>query len=438
MTDKFLPQFFNALSTQGIRYSVLRNYHHLPNSTGGSDLDILINRKDSFSFFSLLSEICKNQNGKVISIINSDICPRISVLGLNGGGWGLLIDLHYDKICYRGYTILSSRNIWRNTVLYGNVYVLNQKTDAFIGLFKELLNNGTCVREYYDNFKLCARDVEFLTNVCHDIEKAELVPILLDIANRKYSTEEIKRLVRALNKIFPRRGVSFINNLKKFTRILTQPGYTIVFLGTDGSGKTSIINNIKPLLNSAFHNAVYCEHMRPNKFPSIANLTRSKAGFVYPVTNPHGSSTSSFIGSLVRWTYYMFDYTVGFYLKVWPSKAIRSCVWIFDRYYYDYLIDPKRVRIRLPIWILKFGQFVIPEPDIILCLGADAQMIHKRKPELTLCEVERQITELKLFCVNNERAIWIDTGKSINDSSSDALEAIIKVMSKRFENVKLV
>ena len=208
-------------------------------------------------------------------------------------------------------------------------------------------------------------------------------------------------------------------------------------MGTDGSGKSTIIENIKPPLIDGFHNAIYYEHMRPNKLPSIARLLGSKEEFNSPVTNPHGSKTSGFLGSLFRWSYYMLDYTFGFYLKIWPKKAIRSCVWIFDRYYYDYLIDPKRARIKLPQWIIKFGQLLIPEPDLIICLGTDAQVIHERKPELTLEEVERQVCALKKFCESHKRAVWIDTGKDIDTSTSDAIEAIINMMAKRFEALNL-
>ena len=211
----------------------------------------------------------------------------------------------------------------------------------------------------------------------------------------------------------------------------------IALLGTDGSGKSTIIENIKPPLNDAFHNAVYYEHMRPNKFPSIARLMGNKEEFTGPVTNPHGSSTSGFLGSMLRWAYYMLDYTLGFYLKIWPKKAIRSCVWIFDRYYYDYLIDPKRSRINLPKWLLKLGQFIIPEPDIIICLGTDAQAIYKRKPELPLAEVERQVDALQAFCEKHPRARWIDTGQSIEQSSRETMEYIKEVMGNRFNEVDI-
>ncbi|MDC1168143.1 hypothetical protein OAT36_04450, partial [Flavobacteriaceae bacterium] len=416
---------------------VLRNYQFLPFSTDGSDLDILINKKDSVYFYSLVKEIANANNGKIISVIDSSICPRLCVLGNKEGGWGIMIDLHYDLISYRGYTIFSNKNVWRNTFKYnGQITALNKKADSFNGLFKELLNNGICDEKYFNDFKNSSIDKVFLNEVFQDIQKPELIPILHDITNQSYSKNEIKRLVKILNRYFPRKWKESLKKYSKFSRLFKQPGFDIAFLGADGSGKSTIIEKIKPALNDAFHNAVYYEHMRPNKLPSIARLM-GKVEFNGPVSNPHSSPSSGFLGSLMRWSYYMLDYTFGFYLKIWPKKAIRSCVWIFDRYYYDYLIDPKRGRIKLPRWLLKLGQLIIPEPDIILCLGADAGEIHQRKPELPLAEVERQVLELKTFCDSHKKAVWIDTGKDIETSSNDALEVIITMMSKRFESVDL-
>ena len=438
MTNNFLSQFFNTLNTQDIQYSVLRNYQQLPQSTGGSDLDILINKKDATHFISIISEISNKYGGDIISIIPSDICPRICVLGNKIKGWGVMIDLHYDEISYRGYTILSNKNIWINTFQYNNqISALNKKADGLIGLLKELLNNGTCDEKYFNTFKNSSLDEIFLNEVFKDIQKPKVVSLLMSIENKDYSKCTINELVKGLNKFFPKKRIDIVFILFKLLRLFNQPGYSIAFLGTDGSGKSTIIENIKPILNNAFHKAVYYEHMRPNKLPSIARLFGRNEEFNTPVTNPHGSSSSGFFGSLLRWLYYTLDYTFGFYLKVWPKKAIRSCVWIFDRYYYDYLIDPKRGRISLPRWLLKVGQLIIPEPDLILCLGTDAASIHKRKPELTLKEVERQVLELREFCDAHKRAVWIDTGKDIETSSNDALEVIITMMSKRFESVNI-
>jgi len=221
----------------------------------------------------------------------------------------------------------------------------------------------------------------------------------------------------------------------KIKRLKANPGYTIAFLGTDGSGKSTLIDSIRPILNEAFHKGVYYEHLRPNKFPSIAKLLGKKEEFDGPVTDPHSKEPSGFLGSLLRWSYYLLDYTLGYMLKVFPKRASKSCVWIFDRYYYDYRIDKRRTRVNLPDWLLRLGQFIIPEPDLIICLGADPVSIHSRKPELTLDEVKRQVSVLSEFCSANKRAVWVDTGQSINQSVNDTMTAILKVMKKRFESI---
>jgi len=430
--SKFLESFFNGLNNGQVSYCVLRNYKMLPNSLGGSDLDILINKDKAEEFFSLLNKSIDLCNGKIVSVIDSNSCPRFCILGKEN--WGVMIDLHYDQISYRGYTIIPNKLIWNNTFKFKNICVLNKKTDALIGLFKELLNNGKCSEKYYNDFVTYSLDNDFLQEVFEYRHGSNIVKVLMECGSSEYSQEQISKLARYLDVEFPVKWNFYFRHFEKLNRLFKQPGFTIAFIGTDGSGKSTIIDSITPALSDAFHKAVYYEHMRPNYFPSIARLFGNKSDFNKPVTDPHGSAPSGFLGSFVRWSYYLIDYTVGYYRKVLPKKAIRTCVWIFDRYYYDYLIDPLRSRMKLPHWLFKFGQLLIPEPDLIVCLGAEAEVIHLRKPELPLPEVERQIIKLKQFCEKHERAVWINTGKNVDESSQDTFEAILEVMARRFND----
>ncbi len=441
MNNNFLPYFFEALNSQSIQYCVWGNYEGLPTSLNGSDLDILVKESNKINFKSILNDSLKIFNGKIVSYFYTQHSEHYRIAGIyEGKSWGIMIDVIYEEFYYKGKVYIPADWIWDFTTKHNDITVNDLGFSYLAGFLKELLHNGVVKDKYFLNsiaeikkkpqkyklFFISVYGESFFKLLVSEFKKQKIY-ISLSILRQKG-----KKNIGA-SKFF-----IFTNNFRKLKRLLcSSPGFTIAFLGTDGSGKSTIIEKIKPPLNDAFHNAVYYEHMRPNRYPSIARLMGKKEEFSGPVTNPHGSEPSGFLGSLVRWSYYMLDYTFGFYLKVWPKKAIRSCVWIFDRYYYDYLIDPKRGRINLPQWILKLGQFIIPEPDIIICLGADAQTIHNRKPELTLKEVERQVAELKRFCNSHKRVVWIDTGNSIEKSSTDALEAIIKVMAKRFEWVKL-
>ncbi|SHJ76338.1 Thymidylate kinase [Arenibacter nanhaiticus] len=426
----FLTDFFYTLNKTEINYCVLRNYQALPESTNGSDLDILIFNDDLELFNIFLREFVKKYNIKLVSFIQDKRCPKYCLLGVN---WGLQIDAFNKSIFFGGKELIPASVLFANTIIFQGVQVLNPKTGAVLAFLKEILNNKICNIKYITELQKQYGNTLIKTELLSQFPQ-EFVAYLNQNLN-KLDAKHCKKLYNISKKNFNRSKFSGFKN--KCNRLVKQPGFTIAFLGTDGSGKSTIIDNIKPILNDAFHNAVYYEHMRPNQIPSIARLSGKKESYSGPVTNPHGSKTSGYLGSLMRWSYYMVDYTFGFYLKVWPKKAIRSCVWIFDRYYYDYIIDPKRSRIKLPKWLFKLGQFIIPEPDIILCLGADATLIHKRKPELPLKEVERQVAELKAFCASHNRAVWIETGQSIENSSNSAIRVIINNMAVRFKSINL-
>jgi thymidylate kinase len=165
--------------------------------------------------------------------------------------------------------------------------------------------------------------------------------------------------------------------------------------------------------------------------PSIARLFGKpvKEG---PVTDPHGSKPSGFFGSFLRLSYYSLDYVLGYWLKVYPALVKQPTLYIFDRYFYDYYIDSRRGMVSLPKWLIKLYGIFIPSPDVILCLGADAEAMHARKPELPLEEVKRQVKELQAFYKSNKRAVWIDTGCSIEESVDKALEVITSRMAARY------
>ena len=430
MQIEYTREFINLINNSGINYCVLRNFKSLPRSTGKSDMDILIHEKSVNNFNKLIKQFIELHKLKLVSLIDDKYCPKYCILTTN---WGIQIDAFKKSVYFGNKEIISSAVLFENIENFKGVRVLNEKIGALLAFLKELLNNKVCKSKYILDLQNQFQNQDIDEQLLSQFSKEFIIYLNKNI--NKLDEKHCIELYRLTKDKF--RKYKFYDIINKVKRFSKQPGFSIAFMGVDGSGKSTIINNITPILNQSFHNSIYYEHMRPNKLPSIARLLGDNKEFNKPVTNPHKSKPSRFIGSLLRWFYYTIDYIFGFYLKVWPKKALRSCVWIFDRYYYDYLIDPKRSRIKLPKWILKVGQFIIPEPDLILCLGTDAPYIHKRKPELTLDEVERQVIELNKFCMNHKKAIWIDTGKDIQASSKEALDAIIKMMSKRFGSLNI-
>jgi thymidylate kinase len=438
--EYFLSNLFASLSNANIDYFVIGEYKTLPESTGDSDLDIIVTQTDSERFLSILNDLIVQNKLIVASYYINNNGYFYRILSTQKSFWGLQLDLFYKGFYYQNQEYFPVEEIKDDILLYKGVNVLDLKKAYLIGFLKEIVHKAWSKDKYIKGFvKEVSRDKEKYKLLFLHLYGKEFVEIVFaNLAEKRIKDNSAKLGQIVFKKIHKGRFSKIKNILDKASylkRVFNKPGYAIAFLGADGSGKSTIIDAVSPILNEAFHNSVYYEHLRPNKFPSIAKIMGKKEGFEVPVTDPHSKKPSGVFGSLLRWTYYLLDYTIGYGLKVFPKKAFKSCVWIFDRYYYDYRIDKRRTRVNLPGWVLHFGQFLIPEPDLIICLGAEPEAIHSRKPELPFEEVKRQVNVLSKFCHENKRAVWVDTGQSIEQSVNDTMIAISNKLGKRFDSI---
>lgn len=437
---EILEHFFRELNECKVDYFVIGDYFDLPNYSGRTDLDLFVNSSDLKDFYKIFNRTTKLFNGRIVSCFKSNSVLHLRVLGKHNYWWGLQIDVIYAKFDFLTKEYFPLEVLKNNIILYNNIKVIDYRIGYFLGFMKELLHNKKVKEKYFITSKS-----EILNN--QTIYKEAIIPIygvnfweklITEFKKERFSVVNFSNL--AYKKLFNFKIIKNLYNLRKIKfikRIINKPGFTICFLGTDGTGKSTLISHIIPVLEEAFHNTVYYEHLRPNYLPSLARLFGKKNKTQGPITNPHSNKPSGFVGSLFRVGYYFFDYTIGYFVKIFPKKAFKSCVWIFDRYYYDYYIDQHRSLLNLPKWIIRFFQVLIPEPDIIICLGANYEIIHNRKPELSIQEVKQQVDLLSEFAKKQKRAVWIDTSTSIKESTDAVLEQIVKVMGKRFENIEL-
>ena len=183
--------------------------------------------------------------------------------------------------------------------------------------------------------------------------------------------------------------------MKKFNSSLV-----ISFMGTDGSGKSTLIKKLTKRLKKNYRKIKYL-HLRPYLFLTDSSVVN---------TNPHDQKLPlSQVGSLIKiltwlWMYYFF-FLINLYKK---NQLI-----IFDRYAHDLLIDKIRYRFNLP---KKFTQFILnlfPKPNLWIVLKAPIKLIEKRKKELSINELKRQMNEYINFSKKQKNMIIIDTSKTI-------------------------
>lgn len=219
---------------------------------------------------------------------------------------------------------------------------------------------------------------------------------------------------------------SFIDLLREFARkvrrVIWPTGLFVVFLGPDGSGKSSVIDKVIPKLSPAFRKTCNI-HLRPG-------LGSKKNRKGTPVTDPHGKPVRGKPSSIFKVLYFLYDYCLGYLFKVRPM-LVRSTLVVFDRYYHDLLIDPKRYRYGGGMWLARLVGKLIPKPDLVILLDAPSEVLQRRKQEVSFEETSRQ-RESYLYLVEKlKNGIVIDASQSIENVTQDTTKSILDFMERR-------
>lgn len=198
-------------------------------------------------------------------------------------------------------------------------------------------------------------------------------------------------------------------------------GLFVAVLGPDGAGKSTLIEGIVKEVAGAFR--------RTARFHLMPALLR-RQGDGGPVTDPHGKPPRSWFGSLLKLAYYWLDYTLGYWLKIRPL-LIRSTLVLFDRYYDDLLIDPRRYRYGGPVWLARLLGRFIPKPDLFIILDLPAEVAHARKPEVPMEEARRLRERYLELAFSLPNAHVVDASRSLEEVVAEAHRLILEYLTAR-------
>lgn len=212
-------------------------------------------------------------------------------------------------------------------------------------------------------------------------------------------------------------------DLQRFTdRLIAPTGLHIVFLGPDGSGKSSIISTVCSEMSKAFRRVQY-QHLRPGLL-----VPKRRGGMV--VTDPHGKPPRGTLASTFKLVHFWLDFVIGASVWLLPQK-VRSTLIVFDRYYHDIVADPLRYRyggsLRLARWLGR----IVPQPDLVFILDAPAAVLQQRKKEVSLEEGERQRSAYLELRSEFRQARVIDVAQPLDKVIADVLGHICDCQEAR-------
>lgn len=216
----------------------------------------------------------------------------------------------------------------------------------------------------------------------------------------------------------------YLPEVKRIWKRWSHPtGLWVVVLGPDGGGKSTLIGNLERELKGAFRrNAVF--HL----MPGLLRRQRNSG----PITDPHGKPPRFLLASLLKLFYYLLDYNLGYWLKIRPALA-RSTLVLFDRYYDDLLIDPKRYRYGGPLGLVRWLQRLIPRPDLFLMLDVPVEQLLERKQEVKRKELDRQVEAYRIFALETPNGHLLDGSLPSEVVARHAREIVLDFLQKRYD-----
>lgn len=443
-----LKNFLDNMEAEKVRYVILKNDSGLPYKNYSKDVDIVI-EPGSYKKAAKLLRI-EYENG---GITNYKIHKFERLRCWYGFDLNARTAIHIDLLegfLHKGFEMFPFEIMYKHAYKNVNgVYVLDSVFSSLVLLLHSTICYHHIKDKYVDRIKTeynnSKAKIDTLIKCLFPTKAATLLIELLE--QDDYVAIEKKAKVFSLQSkklIFFKRPIFSIINVfdflwEKVCRLVFNSSKYNTFISVhapDGTGKTTFIQSLSETLGFYYvcnaDGLVNISHFRPEILPNLG-AAGEKAGIMKQDKNftvPHRAKPAGFISSFIRMTYYWLDYVIGVPLILRKSAQFDK-ITIFDRYIYDFLVDPLRSRIKLPYWIRRTFTCLVKHPKVVFVLDTDADTIYARKQELAKDEINRQLIEFRKLSKLGDRVHFLNASQKPEDIANDATKVIIDIFTHK-------
>jgi thymidylate kinase len=221
-------------------------------------------------------------------------------------------------------------------------------------------------------------------------------------------------------------------------------GCFLAIIGPDGSGKTTLVNEVNRILEGRLFPATYHMSGHFKILPLLSTISAVLTGRCVVKQDNSGAFQGFQSGmlqdinpayrSVVYATWYSIDLLLG--RIVLFKVRLRGYMVFFARYFYDYYYQ--RCNAKAPRWYLDLVHFFIPKPDLVFFIDRDPNDIFEKKPELSIEEIVRQQKIINELAGRYSNFVRINGDFGITVSVMEILEAVNKLVKSRNSLLKHV
>ena len=380
--ESFVPNLFQVLNEKGINYAVLKTAgKNVLKPDPFADIDILIEKKSLDELLSILTRVNGIQRYKLSRKSN------LTTLAIFFQDQSFLSLDFVTAFKRRALVYMSASHALKRRIYdERGFYRLKSSDDLNYILSFYLLNNGE-IPEHYKNYFLEMDEIskfEVLSSINKRLNLG--AQNLEDLIEGK---EELKKNMNMkVKKMKTNRGVHQLKNKLQYMvdtmrGLFTLRGFTITLSGVDGAGKSTLLELVKTYVEKDLRRQVVLLRHRPSVLPILSAYVYGKeeAEQRSAAKLPRTGNNTSVPKSVLRFMYYYLDYVLGQWM-VYFKYTLRGKVVIYDRYYFDFINDPKRSNLQLPKGMARRGYALVFKPLLNIYLYAQPDVILARKKEL--------------------------------------------------------
>ena len=435
-----LRTVIELLNESGIPWLILRNYKGLPQRNRAKDIDIAVRKEDFSSVSRIITEAMVRHNFHSVSCKKFQYAWCFTFYELQDDSPCIMkVDI-MEPFLWRGASIITFDELYAHKVPYGKFYVPTPVYDAFMLWLKPLMTGGMIKVDYKSDILTAAK--KYPVEIYSLMQRKLGQKLTLQI-RRLFERSDVEGSLQFQSDIRLRSWLICCYRYPLTTmRSLLEHLYIevkhrcfsgkrmIVLIGADGTGKSTIIEHLKNRAGNLLKwdtARIKILHFRPGILPNLSKLVFWRKGRLAAddSANPHCAKPSNAFVSFIRLLYYTFDYVFGYYVRLrWLFG--RHYIILFDRYYYDFIVDPARSRIKLPKIVPMFVMRLIPRPTLTVLIDNDVETILDRKQELPASEIVRQLGEYRTLIKSLPNAISVDGRNSVVDTVDEIVIEYIR------------
>jgi len=393
-----------------IDYCLLGNPKNIPLKIK-TDVDLFINYKSEKNLLSILQDFTSKNNLKILNIFKHEYNSFTYILSNKNYNYYISLDICDDYVI-DSKKILSLKSINKIVLKKNNlsIKVLPKNLEFFYYFIKKINKNDIDTESF-----------KYLSKLFKSIDHSKFTKIfnhedyilLSKIFNKNFFNLFKKYRSFFFYNFIRKKKTSYLKNiLRIINRLFFKTGFHIVFIGTDGSGKSTQINS---LINSNILN-LFRGYEIFHLFNNYQEVNKKNV-------KPYVKKNFGIILSFFKIIYLYVSFLKNYIFKIYPL-LVRSNLVVSDRYYHDVFIDPKRYRIGFFYKFIEIFYKLLPDPDLIIVMHSDIKSLKHRKNELNDIDIKINNSKYVKFVKNNNKAYLVSSNKNINITSKKIIKLI--------------